>query len=98
MWLLCCSGARGLGYNMASALCECGVKAIAILDVLQDHGDDAIAELHQKYGVAAAFYKIDVRDAEAVSDVMDSVGLPDFEASGCRIDSNDGGGCCDFEC
>jgi len=66
-------GARGLGYNMASALCECGVKAIAILDVLQDHGDDAIAELHQKYGVAAAFYKIDVRDAEAVSDVMDSI-------------------------
>ncbi|KAF3109545.1 hypothetical protein TWF569_003590 [Orbilia oligospora] len=66
-------GARGLGFNMASALCECGVKGIAILDILQEHGDDAIALLHQKYGVAAAFYKIDVRDEEAVRDVIASV-------------------------
>lgn len=58
---------------MACALCECGVRAIAIMDVLQEHGDDAIADLHHKYGVAAAFYKIDVRDEGAVGDVMDSV-------------------------
>ena len=68
-------GARGLGYSMSEALCEVGLKAIAILDVLQDHGDSAVAELNRKYNVAALFYKVDVRDAEAVSDVMNSVWL-----------------------
>jgi len=58
---------------MSEALCEVGLKAIAIMDVLQDHGDAAVAELHKKYNVAAAFYKVDVRDAQAVSDVINSV-------------------------
>lgn len=66
-------GARGLGYCMSEALCEVGLKAIAIMDVLQEHGDAAAAELHKKYNVAAAFYKVDVRDAQAVSDVINSI-------------------------
>ncbi|RPB29552.1 NAD(P)-binding protein [Terfezia boudieri ATCC MYA-4762] len=66
-------GARGLGFCMSEALCEVGLKAIAIMDVLQDHGDAAVAELHKKYNVAAAFYKVDVRDAQAVSDVISSI-------------------------
>ncbi|KAF8464367.1 hypothetical protein BDZ91DRAFT_729703 [Kalaharituber pfeilii] len=66
-------GARGLGYCMSEALCEVGLKAIAIMDVLQEHGDAAAAELHRKYNVATAFYKVDVRDAQAVSDVINSI-------------------------
>lgn len=58
---------------MSEALCEVGLKAIAIMDVLQEHGDAAVAELHKKYNVASAFYKVDVRDAKAVSDVINSV-------------------------
>lgn len=58
---------------MSEALCEVGLKAIAIMDVLQEHGDAAAAELHKKYNVAAAFYKVDVRDAQAVNDVINSV-------------------------
>lgn len=67
------SGARGLGYNMSEALCEVGCKAIAIMDVLQDHGDEAALELNKKYNIPAAFYKVDVRDAGAVQEVMTSV-------------------------
>lgn len=58
---------------MSEALCEVGLKAIAIMDVLQEHGDAAAAQLNQKYNVAAAFYKVDVRDAQAVNDVITSV-------------------------
>lgn len=67
------SGARGLGYCMSEALCEVGCKAIAIMDVLQEHGDSAALELNKKYNIPAAFYKVDVRDAEAVKEVMISV-------------------------
>lgn len=73
-----------MGYCMSEALCEVGLKAIAIMDVLQDHGDTAVAELHQKYNVAAAFYKVDVRDAQAVSDVVNSV----FRSTNCEHGRN----------
>lgn len=58
---------------MSEALCEVGCKAIAIMDVLQEHGDSAALELNKKYNIPAAFYKVDVRDAEAVKEVMTSV-------------------------
>ena len=67
------SGARGLGYNMAEALCQVGCKAIAIMDVLQEHGDEAAETLNKKYNIAAAFYKVDVREEQAVQDVIQSV-------------------------
>ncbi|KAI9772372.1 MAG: hypothetical protein M1835_006276 [Candelina submexicana] len=65
--------ARGLGYSMAQALCEVGVKGIAIIDVQQDLGDAAAAELHEATGVPVKFYKVDVRDANAVSEVVGNV-------------------------
>lgn len=43
------------------------------MDVLQEHGDSAALELNKKYNIPAAFYKVDVRDAEAVKEVMTSV-------------------------
>ncbi|KAI5807430.1 hypothetical protein DFH27DRAFT_319439 [Peziza echinospora] len=60
-------GARGLGYCMSEALCDVGLKAIAILDVLQEHGDAAVTDLKERFNVQAQFYKVDVRDAQAVS-------------------------------
>ena len=66
-------GARGLGYNMAQALCEVGVKAIAIMDVQQELGDQAAAELHDSTGIPVQFYKVDVRDHSAIQEVVANV-------------------------
>ncbi|KAI9818915.1 MAG: hypothetical protein M1827_007736 [Pycnora praestabilis] len=85
--------ARGLGNSMAQALCEVGLKAIAIIDVQQELGDEAAAELHEKTGVPVKFFKVDVRDAAAVSevvgDVVDTFGSVDVLVSAAGIaDSN----------
>ncbi|KAG5366927.1 Sorbose reductase sou1 [Yarrowia sp. B02] len=66
-------GARGLGFSMAEGLCSVGLKGIAILDVQQDLGLDAIEKLHKAYGVQAQFYKADVRDEESVNEIIDRV-------------------------
>lgn len=65
--------ARGLGFSMAEGLCSAGVKGVAILDVQTDLGLDAIQKLHTAYGVQAQFYKVDVRDENAVQEIMDSI-------------------------
>ena len=74
-------GARGLGWNMAQALAEVGVKAIALLDVQQELGDQAAAELHASTGIPVNFYRVDIRDgnsiAEVVSKVADCLGSVD---------------------
>ncbi|KAH0550982.1 hypothetical protein GP486_007655 [Trichoglossum hirsutum] len=66
-------GARGLGFNMAQALGECGAKAIVIMDVLQEPGDGAAAELHEMCGVPVQFYKVDIRDEKGVAEVISNV-------------------------
>ncbi|KAK9370009.1 hypothetical protein V1509DRAFT_618264 [Lipomyces kononenkoae] len=66
-------GARGLGYAMAEGLCAAGLSAIAILDLQTDLGESACEQLHSEYGVTARFYRLDVRDEEAVQDAMDAV-------------------------
>jgi sorbose reductase len=66
-------GARGLGFSMAQGLCSVGLEGIAILDVQNDLGIDAITKLHNAYGVKAQFYKVDVRDERSVGEVMESV-------------------------
>ena len=66
-------GARGLGWNMSQALAEAGAKAVALLDVKQELGDRSAAELHQTTGIPVQFYKVDVRDAKAISNVVDKV-------------------------
>ena len=63
-------GARSLGYNMSLALAEAGAKAIALLDVKQEIGDSAAAELHSTTGIAVPFFKVDVRDEKAVADAV----------------------------
>lgn len=47
---------------MSQALAEAGAKAIALLDVKQDLGDQAAEELHQNTGIPVQFYNVDVRD------------------------------------
>ncbi|KAI9769073.1 MAG: hypothetical protein M1840_004424 [Geoglossum simile] len=86
-------GARGLGFNMAQALGECGAKAIVIMDVLQEPGDAAAAELHEMCGVPVQFYRVDVRDekgvAEVISNVVETFGSIDVLISSAGIaDSN----------
>ncbi|KEI37008.1 uncharacterized protein L969DRAFT_90064 [Mixia osmundae IAM 14324] len=62
---------------MARALCEAGLAGIAIVDILQEFGETAIKELHADFGLTASFYKVDVRDHEAVEEVMNGV-IRDF--------------------
>ena len=66
-------GARGLGWNISQALAEVGAKAIALLDVKQELGDRSAAELHRNTGIPVQFYKVDVRDAKAISEVVAKV-------------------------
>ena len=66
-------GARGLGWNMSQALAEAGAQAIALLDVKQELGDRSAAELHRTTGIPVQFYRVDVRDAKAISEVVGKV-------------------------
>ena len=68
-----CSGARGLGFNISQALSEAGAEAIALLDVKQDLGDEAAAELHSTTDIPVQFYQVDVREADSISEVVDKV-------------------------
>ncbi|KAK3905252.1 hypothetical protein C8A05DRAFT_12923 [Staphylotrichum tortipilum] len=86
-------GARGLGNYMARACAEAGAKAIAIFDANQDLGDEAAAELHQKTGLPVSFFKVDVRDGDAINaavqNVVDVYGTPDVLVNSAGIaDSN----------
>ncbi|MCJ1316343.1 hypothetical protein MMC15_001664 [Xylographa vitiligo] len=65
--------ARGLGWNMAQALAEVGVKAIALIDVQQEIGDAAALELHESTGIPVQFYKVDIRDENAIAEVVTKV-------------------------
>ena len=58
---------------MAQALAEVGVKAIALVDVQQDIGDAAAAELHGSTGIPVQFYQVDIRNAKAISEVVTKV-------------------------
>jgi len=86
-------GARGLGNHMARACAEAGAKAIAIFDANQDLGDESAAELHQKTGLPVSFFKVDVRDGNAINaavqNVVDLYGPPDVLVNSAGIaDSN----------
>ncbi|KAK4105236.1 NAD(P)-binding protein [Parathielavia hyrcaniae] len=86
-------GARGLGNHMARACAEAGAKAIAIFDANQDLGDESAAELHQKTGLPVSFFKVDVRDGNAINaavqNVVDLYGAPDVLVNSAGIaDSN----------
>ncbi|EME49652.1 hypothetical protein DOTSEDRAFT_68433 [Dothistroma septosporum NZE10] len=86
-------GGRGLGFNMAQALAEVGVRGIAIMDVQQELGDKAARELGEQTGIDVRFYRIDVRDGQAmgqvIQDVVDHFGRLDVLINAAGIaDSN----------
>ena len=55
---------------MAQAFAEAGASAIALLDVKQDLGEQSAAKLHATTGIPVRFYKVDVRDENAIADVV----------------------------
>jgi NAD(P)-dependent dehydrogenase (short-subunit alcohol dehydrogenase family) len=55
---------------MAQALAEVGIKAIALIDIQQEIGDAAAAELYGSTGIPTQFYKVDIRDAKAIAEVV----------------------------
>jgi 3-oxoacyl-[acyl-carrier protein] reductase len=61
-------GAAGIGRATALRFAEEGAKVV-ICDVNEEAGQEALAEL----GPDAAFYKVDVRDRQAVQEWMDDV-------------------------
>ncbi|CAK7267608.1 hypothetical protein SEPCBS57363_002673 [Sporothrix epigloea] len=86
-------GARGLGNHMARACVEAGAKAMIIFDANQDLGDEAAAELHRKSGIDVSFFKVDVRDGDAINAAVEQVvnlyGTPDVLINSAGIaDSN----------
>lgn len=58
---------------MSQALAEAGAKAIALVDVKQELGHQAAAELHKTTGIPVKFYTVDVRDENAIANVVDKV-------------------------
>ena len=58
---------------MSQALAEAGASAIALLDLKQDLGDAAAAELHQTARIPVQFYKVDVRDEGALAGVLANI-------------------------
>ncbi|KAK5720828.1 hypothetical protein LTR15_006790 [Elasticomyces elasticus] len=86
-------GGRGLGLNMAQALAETGVRGIAIMDVQQELGDKSARELSEQTGVDVRFYRVDVRDGQAIQqtcqDIADHYGGLDVLINAAGIaDSN----------
>ena len=86
-------GARGLGNHMARACAEAGAKNLVIFDANQELGDEAAAELYDKTGLPTSFYRVDVRDASAITaavdDCVEKYGAPDVLVNSAGIaDSN----------
>ena len=78
---------------MAKACAEAGAKALVIFDANQELGDEAAEELHRKSGIDVVFFKVDVRDGNAINaavqQVVDIYGAPDVLVNSAGIaDSN----------
>ena len=58
---------------MAQAIAEVGVRGIAILDVQQDLGDKAAQRLSEQTDVDVRFYRVDVRDGQAMSQIVQDI-------------------------
>jgi NAD(P)-dependent dehydrogenase (short-subunit alcohol dehydrogenase family) len=58
---------------MAQALAEVGVRGIAIMDVQQELGEKAARDLTEQTGVDVRFYRIDVRDGQAMGQTIQDV-------------------------
>ncbi|KAF7502808.1 hypothetical protein GJ744_005021 [Endocarpon pusillum] len=66
-------GARGLGLNMTQALCESGIKAVAIFDIQPTLGESMAAALSTSTGIPVKYYNVDVVDEESVDSAVQKV-------------------------
>ena len=57
---------------MAQALAEAGAESIALLDIKQDLGNKAAAELHKTTKIPIQFYAVDVTDENSVALAVDN--------------------------
>ncbi|KAL2755598.1 hypothetical protein ACRALDRAFT_2027316 [Sodiomyces alcalophilus JCM 7366] len=86
-------GARGLGNHMARACVEAGAENLVIFDANQELGEAAVRELYEKTGLPVTFFKVDVRDEDAINAAVDRAvemyGVPDVLVNAAGIaDSN----------
>lgn len=58
---------------MAQALAEAGAEAIALIDLKEELGRTAAAQLSSHARIPVKFYKGDVRDAEANSQTVEKI-------------------------
>lgn len=58
---------------MAQALAEAGAEAIALLDIKEELGQTAAAELSTHSKIPVKFYKTDVRDAQANNQTIEKI-------------------------
>lgn len=54
-------------------MCQVGCKAVALLDVRKEEGDETALDLTKKYGTNVKFYQIDVTNDEKVAKIMITV-------------------------
>ncbi|KAG9014911.1 hypothetical protein FRB90_005151 [Tulasnella sp. 427] len=66
-------GARGLGYEMIRGFCQAGARAVGILDVMEDLGQESVKSLQDEFGIQASFYSVDVRSYDAVEKAVNSI-------------------------
>lgn len=66
---------------MAQACIEAGAKNLIIFDANQQLGDECAAQLHAETGIPVEFFRVDVRDGDAINHAVNSVvekyGAPD---------------------
>jgi NAD(P)-dependent dehydrogenase (short-subunit alcohol dehydrogenase family) len=68
-----CSGARGLGLSMAQALCESGIKAVAIFDIQPTLGESMAKSLNASTDIPVRYYNVDVTDENNVENAVRQV-------------------------
>lgn len=67
------SGARGLGLNMAQALCESGIKAVAIFDIQSALGESMAQSLESATGIPVKYHQVDITDEKSVESAVRQV-------------------------
>ncbi|KAK7441775.1 hypothetical protein VKT23_016438 [Stygiomarasmius scandens] len=69
-------GNRGLGLEMAMALCEAGARAVYCLDVTKEPSEDwvAVKDFVGKMGSRLEYMSVDVRDQKAMWGVGEKIG------------------------
>ncbi|ERF76480.1 hypothetical protein EPUS_06142 [Endocarpon pusillum Z07020] len=66
-------GARGLGLAMSQALCEAGIKAVAIFDIQPKLGQSVAQSLHTATGIPVKYHNVDITNESNVEAAVKQV-------------------------